>query len=1560
MNKKIKKATSVLLTVALSLSMLAADVNIVWARSKEDSDKLAGKTDYVYQKDLGDNQPWVHGYNPDRLLKWKPENDVYSDQNRARVPLQKRNSKFTATQARPNLTAEAQLSVISGNYQTGTDDGWNVGYHAKYGDEFSRYCFNYWQYMDYYGTWNGIFTEDMPKELLDIKTSSASIKYDYGVIYLPNPAYTNAAHKNGVGSLAVIGFSGGLDCDHPYREILEQDANGDFPVANKLIEISKYFGFDGYFINEEDPYITVQEVAKYKTFMKKLRDAGVYIQWYDAIDNSSGSKAYYNEFTTGNSPFIKEGNNNYANSIFLNYWWNNKKLEDSAKHAKSLGLDPLKTVFAGLECRDHFNQGYDIANNKDKNGQPMNGIAFIGSDMPADIGADIGGTYYERHKDENQWKIFERERIWWSGPNQDPTKTGRYNLMREDLGIKRSNWDGVADQIIEKSVINGSKFYTNFNTGHGLKYYVNGEVSNDREWNNINIQDILPSWQWWMDSTSKNKLKVDFNYGPKYDKGSIQTYTQVNPYRGGSSLVVSGKLDAENLLHLYKTDLNVKDTSKFSVTFKKTSTDNAIMKLGLIFKDAPNTVVKVDIPNTVTKSDKWITEQIDLSAYARKEIAAIGLVFDGASNAYQMNVGELKVTDGLNAKPAKPTGLKIDKAYTTNEMSISWNIEDYNNVKQYNVYADINGKETYMGGIYDCNYYIKSLKDAQGIVTIKVKAVGADGVESDAAEVSYDLSKIVQSIKVEPDVGLMNVSWTNPAKEYEKVEIAVNFDYSEDKQIYKITVPAKSGHAAIEIPYSDGRRYTVSISTLNNDGSTNNSSSFSGKLKDSYCEPYDPNLKPWKIDSSSVTLRAPNCRDWFKAYILENGKLNKSDYKLRGNHKLNRIPISDDGTVSIVLENFNGNLSKPTVLDCKSGGSTDTRAIDEKMFPDVVLFEAVKALAPTVDKLKDIKTLDLTGKAVTNLAGISALTNLETLNLANCTNLEMIRNGQLSSNGKLKEIILTGCTSLKAVSFANSTLEKITCEDATKLTNMVSLNMTNAKFDMSEGTPERAFAEAIAKQGDGGKDIILKSNVISNLAKGMTIQPNSTMKNGNYLFDGKLKYFEVTQPLPTEAVIKFDSAQEILSWKLINYSYGRFGLADFEVQCSSDGVSWQTLGQPVVKNRDDIVEQSITNPVAALYYKLIAKKTMSAGSEVREFELYGFANDTYKAGVDYSNQSPVLYSKPASKAIIQKGEGEFDVRKLAATYETIRGTNYTTLKGQSFINPSFDIDKQCAIDTGLFAKVINKTDNSVSYNKIDTSNDATYTVELTTFNVPEVNGKKLGTVTVIVGKGSPVIIPTEPTLTEKVISSINDGTNSNVTVDLAKPETISKDILKAAKEQKKTVTFNVVDSNGKLQYSWTIDGKNVNEIKDVNLELKVSEMKANANIQKAANNENGLVLSFSHSGSLPANTQVKVYVGDQFKDRDKLSFYYFNETKGQLEKIADEIVVKDGYATVTINHCSDYVLTKTEIKATTPAKPTPNTKNPQTGDNAPKIPFVFVVLSGIMLAGISKKSKKTR
>lgn len=90
---------------------------------------------------------------------------------------------------------------------------------------------------------------------------------------------------------------------------------------------------------------------------------------------------------------------------------------------------------------------------------------------------------------EYQWMIDERERMFFSGVMEDPANTGKKDYSREDVGVRdASGWGGVADFASECSVVHGTTFHTEFNTGHGMQYSQDGEVSNSNEWTNIKWQ----------------------------------------------------------------------------------------------------------------------------------------------------------------------------------------------------------------------------------------------------------------------------------------------------------------------------------------------------------------------------------------------------------------------------------------------------------------------------------------------------------------------------------------------------------------------------------------------------------------------------------------------------------------------------------------------------------------------------------------------------------------------------------------------------------------------------------------------------------------------------------------------------------------------------------------------------------------------------------------------------------------------------------------------------------------------------------------------------------------
>ena len=959
---------------------LAALLAVLMAASSAPFAMASDTLPYLGESARGENQPYQHGYRAEDLLDWSPETDPWGDMLRAEVPLQDRNAALAATQANPDLSPETQWFTLAGDYGNAFFDSY------PYTNEFSQYLFNFWQYTDYYGSWHGMPTEEVPESMYQdergVRAISEYRKFEFGLVNLPNPGYTNAAHKNGVLSIGCI-FLPRTGLKH--TKLLTQDEDGNFPYAEKLVEMCEYYGIDGWFINQEEA-IPSTDIPLYKAFMKQMRDAGLYIQWYDSVVDPSGRVSYQNEFNSSNSPFVSDGETQYSDSIFLNYWWDDQMLASSADHAVSLGLNPLEVVFAGIEAGgDRWGQQYDLRLNIGENGQPMNSIASLGSefvhdglDEDLDNGAN-DNIAMRREKDEFQWMTFERERRWWSGPFQDPSQAS-YTADRstypqnEAIGVgtrENQDFDGVAAYVTERSVINGDTFVTNFNTGHGLEYAINGEISNEDEWSNINIQDILPTWQWWFE-TDGTKLNADFDYGDEYKRnydngkedvlgkeGSFD-FDLVGAYNGGSSLVVYGKVDAENFMHLYKTDLDVTDATKVDVTFKKTSEDNVGMKLGVIFEDSTDQVVKLDIADSAAKSDGWVTSTVDLSDFAGKKVAAFGLVFDGEAEDYQVNIGRIAYTSGESQKPATPTGFTVDKAYDTNEMVVSWDMASYDDVKQYNLYAVLNGKEIYLGGTYDQVYYIKDLEQAiatetgvsvdsvtitpnettaeagstvsfeatvngssqvAGQVTLELKAVSEDGTESDPAVATHNYADGVTNVEVTAEDGALNVTW-----EGGQADVVVKKIYSTDETTW--TASGNNG-CTVEVPTgadADFARYTMTITTPSGAVTT-----YDGRMDDSYCQPYTG-----EVAASNGRMDVPLAKDWYQMVYktVTGGEESAETTITRYSNEMPTIAASVD-SVMVKLIDYRGNESEwvtiPNRIGVTVSGEAETVTAGESM-----------------------------------------------------------------------------------------------------------------------------------------------------------------------------------------------------------------------------------------------------------------------------------------------------------------------------------------------------------------------------------------------------------------------------------------------------------------------------------------------------------------------------------------------------------------------------------------------------------------------------------------------------
>ncbi|MBZ9685704.1 hypothetical protein G9F72_004980 [Clostridium estertheticum] len=1253
MKLNLKKGLSVFLATAIATSsLLTLNISTVYAGGDAMPPRL-GEQGYK-----GKNQPVYHGHRKQDILNWTPETDEYSEFMRAKVPLQQRNAAFKPTQANPTLNQEVKDLILTSDYG---DEFFNP---TGYNDQFAQNLFNFWQYVDYDASWHGVVTNPTPDSLYNPEANWDKRDYEFGVLNIPNPAYTNAAHKNGVASLGCIFFP---RVEHT-PDFVYKDADGRFPIADKLVEIAKYYGYDGYFVNAEES-LTPTWMPLYEDFIRAMTSQGLYVQVYASNrygqknQASWGTIDYANKDATVFRNWIKDPNDATiaASSLYMNPDPSKAMVDGSVNSMKALGLDPRSTVFNTLEAGQTGFSGTRGAlyNTYDANLVPRTGIASLGCSTVSEhvdeqlYGHSGANSYSEnRRGDPNYFKyIVARERTWWSGAADAPTYEAGHgtlasaSMTRDQLlqavlnatpdPVKTANdpnrgaplpnkpkFPGMAAYISERSVIDGSNFYTNFNTGHGMQYFVDGKVSNDNQWANINNQDILPTWQWQI-NTNGTRLKLDFDYGQKYNAGYV--YNQLGGYNGGSSLAIFGNLDAENFINLYKTKLDIKDTSKLNITFNKPSaTDVSSVKVGLVFEDAPSKVEYIAIPDSANNTaNEWVEKALDLSMYAGRTLAAFGLSITPGKetiNNYQLNIGEIKITDGTVVRPAAPTGLKIDKSFDTSEMYISWDLEDYSKVQEYNVYAKYeDGKEVFLGGVYDNTYYIKSLYNPQGTVQILVKAVGTDGREGPAAVVQKDFTDTIKNIRTTANTGYFDLTWEKPAIDYENVKVDVTFNYSHQDK-YSTTFAKGTNAAKVEVPIADGSGYTVRISLLDSNGNVITYADATGLLKDCHSNVYEGVAT---MNGTKVKLTAPTSYDWWHLYAWQNGSpitVNGKTFGTRGVDDLTSLTVTgSSGVIDVVLEDFNGNKSKPIKVPF---GTTATGAVTARMFPDPVLLAKVIELAPTVDKLGNIKALDLSGTNIQSLNGIELLRNLEILNLKNCSSLEVILPGTLSINSKLVEINLTGCMGLKVVSLANTSLEKITCENAAELTNMISFDMSSARFDMSEGTPEHEFADGIAK---------------------------------------------------------------------------------------------------------------ITT--AAMYYKIVIGEAAGKSTYIKEIELRSKKIITYKAGVQYNNQRPVAYqSAMPDEVTILVGEGKYNPVSLLTKFSTVRGTDFSTLKGAGFIDPQYNIDAQCSIPTAVFSKItsVNDPAQGIFFNEVDTSVPGTYNVVITNFNSPLEHGEISNEFTLIV------------------------------------------------------------------------------------------------------------------------------------------------------------------------------------------------------------------------------------
>lgn len=141
---------------------------------------------------------------------------------------------------------------------------------------------------------------------------------------------------------------------------------------------------------------------------------------------------------------------------------------------------------------------------------------------------------------------------------------------------------------------------------------------------------------------------------------------------------------------------------------------------------------------------------------------------------------------------------------------------------------------------------------------------------------------------------------------------------------------------------------------------------------------------------------------------------------------------------------------------------------------------------------------------------------------------------------------------------------------------------------------------------------------------------------------------------------------------------------------------------------------------------------------------------------------------------------------------------------------------------------------------------------------------------------------------------------------------ITEENIKKIRESNKLITFDYYGEDKKLLYSWSINGSNIDEQKEIDTHIDFVSENINK-IKKLSNYAEGINLNFKYSGNLPNGTMIKIYVGDKFEDNSIVNLYYYNKDTNGLELTQTGLQVKDGYIDLEPKHCSEYFVTMSTI-----------------------------------------------
>ena len=586
------------------------------------------------------------------LPTWEPgkasgmasdKGDAYTDDNFfiSRVPLKDRfsrpsqqaNKDLVAGENAKNLCWWAPIGELTKKW--GPLPRWNFD-----GDNF-----NMWQYINIHGNWSNSWWR------------------------VPG-SFNDVAHKNGVRTGCLLFIDWGASVTNTEGNIgkylfqLSSKSGGKYKYAEKFVEYLRYYGIDGIGFNPEGTWQGTLQ-TQVKGFLAECHRVAeekgwpFHVDWYAFVNNSGRLTDSGSALTSDcNTWFMEESTGTPVTDVYmLNYNWSEAGLKTSVETAQAVGGNTFD-VYAGFDQQGRGYGRYGNAGWKALMKYPVS-ICVWGAHDRSQLytSSTEGGTSDKAIQSEYQTK---QELLFTGGTRNvlDRPEITDENVIASYSSLKK--WHGYSSAVIEQSTLDELPFVTRFNLGNGAMLNNEGVTTNPHKWYNLGMQDLLPTWRWWVDNgdgktPAADAIQLDFTFD--------------DAWFGGSCLNVHGATSRSDV-RLFETKWSVSSTDDtFSLVYKP-ATEEGTMQLMVSCEGSENTFKYVDLaPVSGVLAGKWNTVNLkasELGLAAGDVVACVGLSFTNTPANYSTLLGEMSyVPANFSEVPVKPviTHTEVMKRY---------------------------------------------------------------------------------------------------------------------------------------------------------------------------------------------------------------------------------------------------------------------------------------------------------------------------------------------------------------------------------------------------------------------------------------------------------------------------------------------------------------------------------------------------------------------------------------------------------------------------------------------------------------------------------------------------------------------------------------------------------------------------------------------------------------------------------------------------------------------------------------------------------------------------------